>query len=419
MASLPNRTDGVAIQDTNPRITKGCGLYRCSKSRSIGACEISNSDFVKVSIGLESFAHGFCCELQAGRLHYEISEASAVSHEQASSGGWRRHWSWMKWLLAFSMLAIVIGNNREGISRIARQSMDWKCLFTAFALCGGATVLTFFRWYCLVKAQDFVFSVKDALRLGFIGCLFNFVAPGAVGGDFVKAALLAKEQPNRRTTAIATVLLDRILGLLALFLIGSCAAWKQWSMIRELPELQGTVALLAGGSIAGVVGLIVMLLPISTRLGWWQPLTRLPVVGKSVGELVIGVQLYQTRPGAILGALGLSLIGHVGTISAFYFSAKAVRGETLVPSFLSHLFFIPPAEFIGVIVPVPAGIGPLEFAVEKFYVLAHAAPGTGVVTCLGYRIVTLAVALIGAGYYMMARREIAQAMRTADSASDK
>lgn len=347
-------------------------------------------------------------------LRFSFSEAGGVSQVQATQTNWRHHWSWLKWVLAIGLLAVVVGKHRDGIARIARQPLDWASLLTAFGLCGGATILTFFRWYCLVKAQDFVFSVKDALRLGFIGCLFNFVAPGAVGGDIVKASLLAKEQPTRRTTAIATVLLDRILGLLALFLIGACAAWPQWPTIREQPKLQGTVALLAGGSIAGVLGLIVMLLPISTRLGWWKPLLRLPVVGKMIGELVAGVQLYQTRPGAVLGALGLSLIGHLGTISSFYFSAMAVRGDTFVPNYLAHLFFIPAAEFIGVIVPVPGGVGALEFAVEHFYRNANAAEGTGVLTCLSFRAVTLAVALIGFGYYMASRREIAQAMHSAN-----
>ncbi|TXT16411.1 MAG: hypothetical protein FD138_4759, partial [Planctomycetota bacterium] len=102
-------------------------------------------------------------------------------------------------------------------------------------------MLTFLRWFVLVKALGFPFTVRDALRLGFIGYLFNFVAPGSVGGDLVKAGLLAKEQSNRKTTAVATVLLDRILGMLALFLIGACAAWPQWPELRERPELKAIV----------------------------------------------------------------------------------------------------------------------------------------------------------------------------------
>ncbi len=331
-----------------------------------------------------------------------------------SSGGWKRHWAWAKWLVALGMMAFVLWKHREGVSKLAQQPLHWPSLLAAFCLCSGAIVLTFLRWYLLVWAQGFAFHVRDALRLGFIGYLFNFVGPGSVGGDVVKAALIAKEQPSRRTTAIATVLLDRILGLLALFVIGACAACPQWETIREQSELKGVVWLLAGGSVAGLIGLALMLIPVVMRLGLWKFFTQLPAVGKPIGELIEGVRLYQTRPGVLMAALGISLLGHFGIISAFYFSARSVGGGAFVPSYLSHLFFIPAAEFIGVVLPVPGGIGPLEWAVERFYHHSGAADGTGILTCLAYRAVTLAVALIGAGYYLTARREIAAAMQTHD-----
>lgn len=344
------------------------------------------------------------------------SDSSVTDNVQQTtakpSGGWKRHWAWAKWLVALGMMAFVVWNHRVGVSKLTLQPLDWPSLLIAFCLCGGAIVLTFLRWYLLVWAQGFAFHVRDALRLGFIGYLFNFVGPGSVGGDVVKAALIAKEQPSRRTTAIATVLLDRILGLLALFVIGACAACPQWETIREQSELKGVVWLLAGGSAAGLIGLALMLIPAVMQLGLWKFFTQLPVVGKPIGELIEGVRLYQTRPGVLIAALGISLLGHFGIISAFYFSARSVSGGEFVPSYLSHLFFIPAAEFIGVVLPVPGGMGALEWAVERFYHHSGAADGTGILTCLAYRAVTIAVALIGAGYYLTARREIAAAMQT-------
>lgn len=332
--------------------------------------------------------------------------------KQDSKRSWTRHWAWGKWPVAAALLTLVLWQNRVGLSRIAEVSLHWPSLLTAFALCGGSITLTFVRWYWLVKAQGFAFQLRDGLRLGFVGFLFNFVGPGGVGGDVIKAALLAKEQPSRRTTAVATVLLDRILGLLALFLIGACAAWFRWDDIRENTELVGVVWLLAVGSVAGVVGFVLMLIPAVTRHGIWTPFTRLPVVGKGIGELITDVQLYQSQRGVLFAALGLSMVGHFGMIASFYFSAQSVGVGTFVPSFSAHLFFIPAAEFLGVIIPVPGGMGALEFAVSRFYQHAGAAEGTGILTCLAYRAVTLVIALIGAGYYLAARREIDQALHS-------
>lgn len=324
--------------------------------------------------------------------------------------GWRRHWNWAKWLFAAALLGFVLWRHRAGLSQITQQPLHWPSLATAIALCGGAIVLTFLRWFVLVKALDFPFTVRDALRLGFIGYLFNFVAPGSVGGDVVKAGLLAKEQSNRRTTAVATVLLDRILGMLALFLTGACAAWPQWPEIRQTPQLKAVVGLLVIGSAAGLVGLLLMLVPAVTRSRAWQHLARLPVVGHMVAELVDGVRLYQSRPHVLFLALAISLVGHIGMISSFYFSAKAISGESFVPGYAQHLFFIPAAELAGIIPLTPGGVGLLEEAVNALYKLNGAADGTGILTCLAYRAVTLAIALIGAAYYLTSRREVDQAM---------
>ncbi len=347
-------------------------------------------------------------------LHFAFRIPNSLLHMTESqaneSASWRQHWTWAKWLLAAALLTFVLWRHRAGLSQITHQPLHWPSFVTAVALCGGAIVLTFLRWFYLVKALGFVFTIRDALRLGFIGYLFNFVAPGSVGGDVVKATLLAKEQPSRRTTAVATVLLDRILGMLSLFLIGAWAAWAQWTEIRDRAELKAIVGLLVIGSAAGLVGLSLMLIPAVTRSRAWQHLARLPVVGHMVAELVEGVRLYQSQRRVLFVALGISIVGHFGTISSFYFSAKAISGESFVPGYAQHLFFIPAAELAGIVPLTPGGVGLLEEAVNALYKLNGAADGTGILTCLAYRAVTLAIALIGMGYYLTARREIDQAL---------
>jgi uncharacterized protein (TIRG00374 family) len=309
-----------------------------------------------------------------------------------------------------ALLGFVFWRHRHGLSEFTQQPVHWLSLLTAIALCGGSIILTFVRWYWLVKAQGFAFTVRDALRLGFIGYLFNFVAPGAVGGDLIKAALLAKEQPSRRATAVATVLLDRILGLLALFVIGALAAWPQWDEIRLRTELKAVVGILVLGSAAGLVGLILMMIPAVTHSRAWKWLARLPGIGHLIDELVDSLRLYQSQRRVLLTAMGISLVGHFGTISSFYFSAQAISGTKFVPPYAQHLFFIPAAELAGIVPLTPGGVGLLEEAVNSLYKLNGAEDGTGLLTVLAYRAVTLTIALIGACYYFSSRREIDQAL---------
>src|SRR6202023_4279934 len=78
-----------------------------------------------------------------------------------------------------------------------------------------SVLVTFVRWYILVRAQDLPFTLPSALRLGMIGYYLSTFLPGAVGGDIIKAAFIAREQ-SRRTVAVTTVIVDRVIGLVGL-----------------------------------------------------------------------------------------------------------------------------------------------------------------------------------------------------------
>ena len=57
--------------------------------------------------------------------------------------------------------------------------------------------------------------------------VFNLVIPGGVGGDLIKAAYLVRMQ-IKKTQAIASMVIDRILGLLGLFILAAIAGAIAW-----------------------------------------------------------------------------------------------------------------------------------------------------------------------------------------------
>ena len=75
-------------------------------------------------------------------------------------------------------------------------------------------------------------QIGPAFLLGFIGNVFNLVIPGAVGGDFIKAAYLVRMDINR-TQAVASMVIDRIVGLLGLFLLAGVAGAVAWPMASQ------------------------------------------------------------------------------------------------------------------------------------------------------------------------------------------
>jgi hypothetical protein len=124
--------------------------------------------------------------------------------------------------LALVLLALALYLNRRQIAQVFEREIDWRLYALGLALDVAGVLLAYGRWFLMVRALGLPFRRRDALRLGFIGTFFNVVIPGAIGGDFVKAAYLCREQP-RKAPAIASVVIDRLASLLALFLL-ACGA---------------------------------------------------------------------------------------------------------------------------------------------------------------------------------------------------
>lgn len=321
----------------------------------------------------------------------------------------------IKWVIALGIVGYLGYQNRGQFERLYTEPIHWQFLIAAFVLCGSSIILTFYRWYLLVVALDFPFKFSDALRLGFLGYLFNYVAPGAVGGDVVKGVLMAREQKGRRSVAVATILLDRILGLMGLLIVGAGATLLVADNIEHRREI---VAVLWGGSIAGLAGLLVMLHPATPNSWWMKLLIRIPKAGGIIADIADGISLYQQRRAIVALTVVLSVIGHFGIISSFYCCARVVATAAETPSYVTHLLLIPLAEIVGVIVPLPGGVGALEAAVQKSYELARANAGIGLLAVGAYRVTTILVAAIGSVYYLASKRQIQELLAEEQAKSD-
>jgi hypothetical protein len=335
--------------------------------------------------------------------------------------GLKQNWFWLKWLIALSLLGYLFYSSRVQLVELWVRRPNWSDLAIALLIVGASILLTFYRWYLLVWAQEFPFTVRDAMRLGIVGYACNFVMPGSAGGDIVKAGMIATEQKSRKLVAASTVLLDRILGVLALFMVGSLATFFQPASLLKNHVAQIYLAVLWTGALGGIVGLTILLHPAVPRSRLMQWMVRLRWIGPMIGGLVNGVLLYQTRRRVLVFAVLISIVGHFGMLSGFYFCAKAVQAGPATPGYWAHLLLVPGAEVGAVFIPVPAGLGTFEGLMAKGYqvaneaagspVTAEAAAAAGVATTLAYRVTTIVVALIGAPYYFMSRREIERALR--------
>ena len=325
----------------------------------------------------------------------------------------KKTWGWLRWPVALSILAYIFYLYRDHYADFIRREIDFTFLGIGVVLATTATVLAFFRWYLLARGQKLVLRFREAVRLGFVSNLFNYVAPGTAGGDIVRAVGIARRQKSRRTVAAATVLLDRLFGMLTLLMIGSAVALLNQDLWQHR-EVMLAVLVFWGGALTGLICLFVSLQARVLRWSLFQRLTHVRFIGPVVTELVNSLALYQTHRSVLTGALLISLASQLFMLSAFYCCAMALLPGPAAPDYLAHLMLIPAAEIIGTFAPVPGGVGALEGAVIYIYhlvsttadvpVAASVAQATGLASALTYRIVRITVAAVGAMYYMLADR---------------
>ncbi|MFN0196513.1 MAG: YbhN family protein [Planctomycetaceae bacterium] len=324
---------------------------------------------------------------------------------------------WLGWIAGILIIALLIHRNGDDIVKLKNRQINWTAAIGALLLCGVSLLLTFLRWWLLIWGLDFDVRFRDAVRLGFVGYLCNYLGPGAAGGDLVKAVFVAKGQSSRRAAVAATVFLDRLLGLLALFMVGGLASLipRDWHAQSET-VFNSFKVVYWGASLAGLAGLIVIMIPALTRSTWWNPLFKLPFVGRILAELVQGIMLYQSRPRVIVWSVLISLLGHVGMLSTFYLCGLAVNPAEGLPDYVTHLQLIPAAEVAGVMaVFIPGGVGVLEGAIGFSYNLAGAPEANGILTGVAFRVISVLMSIPGLFYYLASLQQYRAAMKEAES----
>lgn len=291
---------------------------------------------------------------------------------------------------------------------------DWAWLFAAFLSLFGAVTITMFRWHILVRALDLPFKLRDAFRLGFLCYLLNFISLGSVGGDLFKAIFIAREQPAHRPEAVATVVIDRIIGLYGLFVLASISILATGLLQSESYKTRTISQVTIACTLVGLVGIIVLLVPGFTTGALSEWLGKLPRVGTIIIKLIAAVRMYRLRWGVLVWTLIMSLFVHAGAALGTYCICRGLFAAA--PPLSVQMVVVPIANLAGIL-PLPfMGLGAFEAAFS--YLFANV-PSPVVLTnsmCLlvafVFRIITILIAIIGAVIYITSRREIGEVMQS-------
>ncbi len=260
--------------------------------------------------------------------------------------------------------------------------------------------------------QDLPFTLPSALRLGMIGFYLNTFLPGAVGGDIIKAAFIAREQ-SRRTVAVTTVIMDRVIGLCGLVWLVALLGAFFWGagLLPSIAKDPGAVTILeticlgAGGLMAGSIVFWVLVGCLSQdradRLA--HRLVRIPKVGGAFAELWRTSWLYRCRGQSVSLALGMAMLGHIGFVLFFYCSSRTLNSADNVPTLGTHILAVPVGMTIAAGIPTPGGVGGGEVIFGELYKIVGFPFAAGVLGSLMQRCIYWVLGLVGYLIYLRMR----------------
>ena len=288
-------------------------------------------------------------------------------------------------------------------------------LFNLFATC-----VTIIRWRVLVQALDAPLSLSDALRFGFIGFMFNLSPFGIAGGDAIKVYLLAQKTKTPVDKATASVLMDRVLGLYAMFILGLTAVFLTGFYKRTEPLAQFTTQGLLALTAATTVFLAFVLTPSNSTGRRLQIVKKTPLVGGALNKLVGAIMIYQHRKTTLFWSFIATFLVHLSFSASLFCLAQGLFHKS--PSLFDHVVLYCSGN-VGSIIPLSAG--PLEYFLDELYPLFPVLGGElfqhgyGMAIGVAYRLATVGVAFVGFFYYLFSRDEVKKATsNNAESVSE-
>gem|GEM_PF-6915061 len=305
-----------------------------------------------------------------------------------------------RWLvgakLAFSTILVVAVLHRVSYTEVLARINTANPLDAMICLSISFPTIAFSAWRWQMLAQG-ILTFQAALKYSLIGLFYGSILPGAVSGDIARGVALAiKEKTLRVDVLPASILVDRLIGLAALFFISTFGFLLMSARLASGLEEYQSIALIGSlFSASIVIGVACAFTPWFAILIRWMialiPLASLRAAGERVLTAVVP---YTASPRVLAGAFGLSLLVHAFTIAGYVVAFRAF-GINVSP-LTATIFF----SCLSIILLVPisiSGIGVREVFSIFFFKALHTGAEEAVAFSWLLLFLGLVVAIVGAG----------------------
>ncbi len=289
----------------------------------------------------------------------------------------------LKFTFSLAVLAFVL--SKASLAEIGRTlgGATWGWLVVAFSLNAVGLLIRAYRWRILALAQGDDLPLPYLFRSCLVGEFFNNFLPTRFGGDMVRI-WDGSRQSKSLVRSSAIVIVERMSGILILFLFALAASLLRLEMVRRVPVIGASLLLGVGGFSA--VGLFFL-----PAIGRWLnrvpergPLRRVKIKAAEFRAVIVG---FKDRPRAFLKATVWAFFLQLNVIVYYFLIGKALHLN--VP--LTDYFVFIPLVLLIQLVPISInGLGLREAAyieVFRFY-------GVGRAAALSFSFVEIAFGLL-------------------------
>ena len=307
----------------------------------------------------------------------------------------------LKLAVSVALVAWILSRAELSAVLATLSSADPRFILLAAALNPLGYLASVSRWRLLIRAQG-----GDA-RLGFLvqsflaGVFFNNLLPSTIGGDAIRVYDTARAGVPR-AAAVAVVVVDRFLGLLALALFAVAG------LLLSGAGAPGFALWVTAGAVALALAAAVLFLPwrgsprLVARLAALLPARLGALAGKVAGAALA----FRGRGRVLAAAFAWSLVLQAAVVLNFWLLGRALGVEIG----LARFFLVVPLALFVMMAPVSINaIGVREnvfaFLLAPFGVASAAAVG---IAWLDYGLI-LVQALVGGAVYALGRRGVRSA----------
>lgn len=290
----------------------------------------------------------------------------------------------LKILLVASILFYLVNTGKLDFTTL-RVFIDSPLLLAAnIGLWLFASVfINSYRWSCLLEGMDLKLPFHRIVTLNLIGFFFNTIAPGALGGDLVKGFYLFKDQKDgKRTSAMLSILLDRLVGLYCVLVIATGAVLLSFSRFTH-NKILSSVALTGVLGFALMSGGLVVLFfsrsPIESN--WIYGILKKPYPGfVFLRKIFVSLFYFKKKPIFLVKSICSGLLYQSLYISFFILVTRHMSEANYTAADILAVF---PMGFIAAALPIsPGGLGVGHLAFEQLLAIVGIANGANIYNCV-------------------------------------